>query len=210
MAKARDLAALAGLAGLAYAMRDKNDTSTTDTGDEVDRLKKRGNAEGQAAVNKTNTDVLSAITAPKKVEDTSNYSNEGRNAISASNPASNLRSLPKVQQAKPLGMTGEQNDMLAGANKTPINSIDRSDQLSAVSRASKREAKTKQFAQDTPEELSAQKTDSLAVSSRAARAADARKRMAKQSSYKSGGMTSSASSRADGIATKGKTRGKIC
>jgi hypothetical protein len=202
MAKARDLAALAGLAGLAYAMRGKGDTSTTDTGDEVDRLKKRGNADGQMAVNKTNTDVLSAITAPKKVEDTSNYSNEGRNAISASSPVS--------VRAKPLGMTGGQNDMLAGANKTPINPIDRSDQLSAVSRASKREAKTKQFAQDTPEELSAQKTDSLAVSSRAARAADARRRMAKQSSYKSGGMTSSASSRADGIATKGKTRGKIC
>jgi len=202
MAKARDLAALAGLAGLAYAMRGKGDTSTTDTGDEVDRLKKRGNADGQMAVNKTNTDVLSAITAPKKVEDTSNYSNEGRNAISASSPVS--------VRAKPLGMTGGQNDMLAGANKTPINPIDRSDQLSALSRASKREAKTKQFAQDTPEELSAQKTDSLAVSSRAARAADARRRMAKQSSYKSGGMTSSASSRADGIATKGKTRGKIC
>jgi hypothetical protein len=201
MAKARDIAALAGLAGLAYAMRGKGDTSTTDTGDEVDRLKKRGNAEGQMAVDKTNTDVLSAITAPKKVEDTSNYSNEGRNAISASSPAS--------VRAKPLGMTGEQNDMLAGANKTPINPSVRSDQLRGLSSAVKREAKTKQFAQDTPEELSAQKTDALAVSSRAARAADARRRMAKQSSYKSGGMTSSASSRADGCATKGKTRGKM-
>jgi hypothetical protein len=28
--------------------------------------------------------------------------------------------------------------------------------------------------------------------------------------YKSGGSVSSASSRADGIATKGKTRGKMC
>ena len=39
----------------------------------------------------------------------------------------------------------------------------------------------------------------------------ARKRLAKQGIYKKGGMVkSSASKRADGIATKGKTRGKIC
>ena len=57
----------------------------------------------------------------------------------------------------------------------------------------------------------------MAVASRAARAADAKRRAAKQSAYKkggvtkmaSGGVTSSASRRADGIATKGKTRGKI-
>jgi hypothetical protein len=57
---------------------------------------------------------------------------------------------------------------------------------------------------------SAMKTDALKVASRAAAKADSLRRAAKQSSYKSGGMTSSASSRADGIATKGKTRGKIC
>jgi hypothetical protein len=39
----------------------------------------------------------------------------------------------------------------------------------------------------------------------------ARKRLAKQGIYKKGGMVkSSASKRADGIAVKGKTRGKIC
>jgi hypothetical protein len=57
---------------------------------------------------------------------------------------------------------------------------------------------------------SAQKTDALAVASRAARAADRQRRMAQQSAYKSGGTVSSASKRADGIASKGKTRGKIC
>ena len=59
----------------------------------------------------------------------------------------------------------------------------------------------------------AQKTDALAVASRAARVADAKRRAAKERGYKSGGMVakaSSASSRADGIASKGKTRGKIC
>jgi hypothetical protein len=57
---------------------------------------------------------------------------------------------------------------------------------------------------------SARKTDALAVASRAARAADAKRRAAKASGYKSGGTVSSVSKRADGIATKGKTRGKIC
>jgi hypothetical protein len=57
---------------------------------------------------------------------------------------------------------------------------------------------------------SARKTDALMVASRAARAADAKRRAAKASGYKSGGTVSSVSKRADGIATKGKTRGKIC
>jgi len=57
---------------------------------------------------------------------------------------------------------------------------------------------------------SARKTDALAVASRAARVADAKRRAAKKSTYKSGGTVSSVSKRADGIATKGKTRGKIC
>jgi hypothetical protein len=37
-----------------------------------------------------------------------------------------------------------------------------------------------------------------------------KRREAQDQGMKSGGMTSSSSNRADGIATKGKTRGKIC
>ena len=124
----------------------------------------------------------------------------------------------------------------AGAN-TP--SALRSDQLADVSRAVNREAKTKKAAQgdfsnvtrnykDFPAQVqknydtlnkksgantsSARKTDALMVASRAAKAADAKRRAAKQSSFKSGGMVSkvsSASSRADGIASRGKTRCKM-
>jgi hypothetical protein len=97
----------------------------------------------------------------------------------------------------------------AGAN-TP--SALRSDQLANVSRATKREQKTKQFAQDVPYQESAAKTDAMMVASRAARKADALKKTAKKSSFKSGGMVSkvsSASSRADGIASRGKTRCKM-
>ena len=128
----------------------------------------------------------------------------------------------------------------SGANKS---SALRSDQLADVSRAVNREAKTSKFAQGEFDDIgrnftvnkkpdvkrqevydtldkksgagtsSAQKTDALAVASRAARVADAKRRAAKKRGYKSGGMVakaSSASSRADGIASKGKTRGKIC
>lgn len=123
----------------------------------------------------------------------------------------------------------------SGANTS---SALRSDQLADVSRAVNREAKTSKFAQGkfsdytrtfkNPETQkfnarveeqtgantsSGHKTDALAVASRAARVADAKRRAAKKRGYKSGGMVakaSSASSRADGIASKGKTRGKMC
>jgi len=203
MAKAKTLAALAGLAGLAYAMRGNKDKD--DAGDQksssyapssnMTPMQGVGNATNDAVTNGSAYATRSNMTPMQGVGDATN------------NPIVKPKTITK---AAPLGMTDEQNDMLAGANKTPINPIDRSDQLRGLSSAIKREAKTKRFADDVPYQESAQKTDALAVSSRAARAADARKRMAKQSSYKSGGMTSSASSRADGIATKGKTRGKIC
>jgi hypothetical protein len=99
------------------------------------------------------------------------------------------------------------------ANGADSRSANRGDELANVSRAVKREARTRQFAQDVPYQESAAKTDAMMVASRAARAADAKRRAAKQNSYKSGGMVSKASSaskRADGIASKGKTRGKIC
>ena len=190
MAKARDLAALAGLAGLAYAMRNKGE-SKTDTGDETDRLMSRK----PAPITDTGdeTDRLLARSP------TPDYSNEGRNKP------------PKV--SAPVARTGPIAAEDVIPTKPMASAANRSDQLANVSRAVKREAKTKQFADDVPYQESAQKTDALAVASRAARAADARRRMAQQSSYKSGGMVSkvsSASSRADGIATKGKTRGKIC
>jgi len=162
MAKAKTLAALAGLAGLAYAMRNKdkgmtpeqNDTlananrvsKMSDDSDTLARVN-RNMSPGQSAVDDTNAGVLNAITAPKKVEDTSNYSNEGRSAISVSNPVS--------AKAKPRGMTAKQNDMLATANRNRL-------------------------------------TDEKIGKGR---------RMA------SGGMT--ASSRADGCATKGKTKGRF-
>jgi len=192
MAKARNLAALAGLAGLAYAMRNKDDAGEQKTSSYAPS----SNMTPMQGVGDATNDVV-----------THGSSYTGRN---------NQTPMQGVGDATDDGIRPMAKSKTATTTRTPstpANPSVRSDQLRGLSSAVKREAKTKQFAQDTPEELSAQKTDALAVSSRAARAADARRRMAKQSSYKSGGMVSkgsSASSRADGIATKGKTRGKIC
>ena len=192
MAKARNLAALAGLAGLAYAMRNKDDAGEQKTSSYAPSSKMTP----MQGVGDATNDVV-----------THGSSYTGRN---------NQTPMQGVGDATDDGIRSVAKSKTATTTRTPstpANPSVRSDQLRGLSSAVKREAKTKQFAQDTPEELSAQKTDALAVSSRAARAADARRRMAKQSSYKSGGMVSkgsSASSRADGIATKGKTRGKIC
>lgn len=90
------------------------------------------------------------------------------------------------------------------------------DKLASLSRSTIREAKTKQFAQDVPYQESAAKTDAMMVASRAARQADARKRALNAGTMKkggavkkmaSGGMT--ASKRADGIASRGKTNCKM-
>lgn len=193
MARAKDLAALAGLAGLAYAMRDKS--GKDDAGDQ------------KTSSYTKDTKKVEAKDEPFKATHGSSYTpgNAGTARLGVGNATNDpIVKPPKVVSAKPAAA-----DEPAGLT-TPVSSANRTDQLTNLSRAVKREAKTKQFADDVPYQESAQKTDALAVASRAARAADARRRAAKQSSYKSGGMTSSASSRADGIASRGKTRGKIC
>jgi hypothetical protein len=194
MAKAKTLAALAGLAGLAYAMRNKD---KDDAGDQksssyapssnMTPIKGVGDATNDVATNKSAYATRSNMTPMQGVGDATN------DPLVKPKPAPKPTVAEDVIPTKPLATSAQ-----------------RTDQLANLSRAVKREAKTKQFANDVPYQESAQKTDALMVASRAARAADARRRMAKQSAYKSGGMTSSASSRADGIATKGKTRGKIC
>jgi hypothetical protein len=198
MAKAKTLAALAGLAGLAYAMN------------------KRGNKDDAGDQKSSSYAPPSNMTPMRGVGDATNDAVTNESAYAT---RSNMTPMQGVGDAEnnPLVRPRMQrfniNDMPESVDNTPESPSAKSDQLANLSRAVKREAKTKRFADDVPYQESAQKTDALAVASRAARAADARRRMAKQSSYKSGGMVSkvsSASRRADGIATKGKTRGKIC
>ena len=188
MARAKDLAVLAGLAGLGYMMSKKGGKKEADTG---------GDSNPTRAARPESTETREAPL------DNTNYSNEGRGA------APNMNVKPRSLTPPAAAVTDTAEDT-APATTPMASTANRTDQLTGLSRAVKRESKTKQFAQDVPYQESAQKTDAMAVASRAARAADAKRRAAKQSAYKSGGTVSSASKRADGIATKGKTRGKIC
>lgn len=223
MAKAKDLAALAGLAGLAYAYnKSKGDSSKTDTGDETNRLLARK----PAPVTDAEEEPRRKITDYMKKAPSDN--------AGAVSPAPVIRSAPKVAPAKPAVVADEPAGLTA-----PVSSANRTDQLANLSRAVKREDKTKRAAQgdfkdvtrdasgDSPTAIkakklydtldkkagaatsSAQKTDALKVASRAAAAADRQRKLAKASSYKSGGMASSASKRADGIASRGKTKCKM-
>ena len=225
MARAKDLAALAGLAGLAYAMRNK-DKSNEDAGDQ------------KTSSYTKDTKKVEAKDEPFKATHGSSYTpgNAGTARLGVGNATNDpIVKPPKVVPAKPAAA-----DEPAGLT-TPVSSANRTDQLTNLSRAVKREDKTKNRAKSEFPDMSSRfegnnyttvtnaralneklnreagsgtssgyKTDAMKVASRAAAAADRQRKMAQQSSYKSGGMTSSASSRADGIASRGKTRGKIC
>ena len=165
-------------------------------------------AEAKTILNQTPADKDQQAAKDRKVIDSNKAnSREKRKAYQRNTDAAkvaNLKSNAATKQ-KVLDTLNQR----AGAN-TP--SALRSDQLANVSRATKREQKTKQFAQDVPYQESAAKTDAMMAASRAARKADALKKAAKKSSFKSGGMVSkvsSASRRADGIASRGKTKCKM-
>lgn len=239
MAKAGQLAGLAALGALAYMNRDK-----LGMGDKVDLTQSSGDSNPTRAARPSSTETreeprrqITDYQAKAPLDNTQMYPSgvmggarmadevstapvKPRNTVASTN-------LPPVQPAVSPDTANYGNEgyrskspalmAINQANGADTRSANRGDELAGVSRAVKRESKTKQFAGEVPYQESSQKTDAMAVASRAARAADAKRRAAKQKAYKSGGVTkmasggvtSSASRRADGIATKGKTRGKI-
>ena len=260
MAKnAGKLAGLAALAGAAYMMsRGKDATGPAATAAEKEASDARAKAQKDAVSGNKTVEKSSSAYNPVTSNDTPGQVARNRGVGDATNGMDSPKPAPKpapepkpvvtdTPSAPPVQVNRTMEDATkqkvldtlnqrAGAN-TP--SALRSDQLADVSRAVKREEKTKKAAQgdfsnvtrnykDFPAQVqknydtlnqksgantsSAQKTDALMVASRAAKAADAKRRAAKQSSFKSGGMVSkvsSASSRADGIASRGKTRCKM-
>ena len=116
MAKLKDLAGLAALGMLGYKLsQGKGGTSTTDTGDETSRLAARKPAPVvESIVDRPSQSTISGpqVNPDANLGEPSNpdYSNEGRTPARTSTPAAK----PKT---KPRGMTGAQNDALAGAGK---------------------------------------------------------------------------------------------
>lgn len=248
------LAGLAALAGAAYMM-SKGKGKSDDAGDQKtssytgDTKKVEAKNEPFVATHGSSYTPGNAGTARPGVGDATNGMDSPKPAPKPKPEpkpvVTDTPSTPPVQVNRTMEDPAKQKvldtlNQRAGAN-TP--SALRSDQLADVSRAVKREDKTKKAAQGDFSDVtrtyknrdgtpaaqvqknydtlnkksgantsSAQKTDALMVASRAAKAADAKRRAAKQSSFKSGGMVSkvsSASSRADGIASRGKTRCKM-
>ena len=218
MAKAKNLAILAGLAGLAYANRDKlfggkgkdKDKSessgmTSAQNDElatVNRISKmsddsdtlaRVNREESSGLPKTKSDVVSALTAPKAAPN-DKAPNQGVIPSKSVTPTSKPKPKPKRT-----GMTGAQNTALANANQGMSQASITAAKDEDARLGNIKAARDYNRGRDMEREIL-----NNMITNPPMKKGGMVKKMA------SGGMTSSASSRADGIATKGKTRGKIC
>jgi hypothetical protein len=199
MARAKDIAALAGLAGLAYAMRNKSkpnedagDQKTSSyTGDtkKVEAKDTKDTAETSTADEGYKSNVLKAITAPKAA---SNDKAGNQGVLGGSTPSPK----PKL---KPRGMTGAQNTTLAKANQSSADSRN-------VNYGN--EGNRVVGEKSTPAMLPGSDPFEIFRSGKLHPRTGRPMKSGGAVKMASGGMT--ASRRADGIATKGKTRGKIC
>jgi len=185
MAKARDIAALAGLAGLAYAMRNKDKgESKTDTGDETGRLLARKPAEEE----------------PRR--EISGYMKKAP-ADAESSMQSNMLNALTAPKAAPNDKAPNQG-VLSSKLLTPA--VKPQDKSNIVSKKQMDDYKNK-FGQD--------KTLRDYMNSQRASKNAPIKPISLPDSYKRGGATKmasggmTASSRADGCATKGKTKGRF-
>ena len=188
MAKAKDLIALAGLAGLAYANRDK---LFGGKGKDKEAKGPSATAEEEEA-SKVRMDAQKNAMSGNRVTNESSYTGTTKNDSNA---------------AKNIGYGGgDDSDKNLRLSSTPVTQSVRSGKSAAEAVAPTAVAPTAVAPTSDPRNLEANMT-------RGTRPADPRKleaNMTRGRRMASGGMTSSASSRADGIATKGKTRGKIC
>jgi len=214
MAKAKDLAGLAALAGLAYAMRNKDDSSTTDTGDETNRLASRYTPPGSVVDRPTQSTISgSQVNPDANLGEPSNpdYGNENIR------PVTPTVSTP-VAKAKTSQMTAAQNNQLAKANQTKSKVNPRLDQggrSASLAEIERRIAARDEDARlgnikaakdyNRGREMESQVLNNM-ITNPPMKKGGVVKKMAK------GGMTSTASSaskRADGIASKGKTKCKM-
>lgn len=214
MGRGRDLATMAGLAGLAYAMRNKDEApiGKEDTGPGYKSIETREKSAGDKAVDNTDSSILTALQKPKNIRE------EG---IAAAN---DVRTIPFEKNPTPVRKIQSATNNIA-ASKTP--SADSTTSLSeeGMSRGTRpkdprgMEASMSRGTRRNFGKEESIKTDALRNASRedfkqglksyadyAEDIAASKKKPAKKMA--SGGIT--ASKRADGIASKGKTRGKIC
>ena len=221
MAKARDIAALAGLAGLAYAMRNK-DKSNEDAGDQKtssytkdtkkvaasddrmsneDYIKSRMKKAPADAESSMQSNMLGAITAPKAAP---NYTAPSQGVLPSKSPTST----PKPK-SKRTGMTGSQNTALANAGKQ-AKMASESDALAKVNTTAAKDEDARlgniKAAKDynRGQGMEREVLNNMITNPPMKKGGMVKKAVKKMAS---GGMT--ASRRADGIASRGKTKCKM-
>ena len=195
MAKARDIAALAGLAGLAFANREKLFGSKDKSSGMVEEKPRRQITDymKKAPVDEKSSvqsDVLKTITTPKA-------------APIAAEPAAPATKPEAAPVAKPVAK--------------PVSAPVAAPVAKPVVSGQKKNIVSKKQLEDYKNKFGQDKTLTDYMNSQRASANKPIKPVSLPASYRhggaikgmaSGGMT--ASRRGDGIATKGKTRGKIC
>jgi hypothetical protein len=209
MAKAKDLAALAGLAGLAYAYNKSKDKGTTDSNPtRAARPESTETREDKVADEGYKNDVLKTITQ-KREGSNDQAGNQGvlppkslTPEVKPKKPASKLETFTtrKDPREAEAGMSrGTRTTSVAGAGRGVVNppSV-----TPATSTASSSEDGMENYKPRRPAVVSSSEDGMKNYKPRRPVPP------LRPTGMKKGGMT--ASSRADGIATKGKTRGKIC
>ena len=222
MASGKDLTRLATLAGMAYIANKMGDKDKGDSGSmraaRPESTETRAAPEAPTADESTKSDVLKAITAKRKAP---NDQADSEGVISTPTPAKPKRVIDNTTASKyPGGVTPSPAEMRESLTKKAAQAdfpnMQRTFTIGDepdVEKQKRYDAITEKSGAITP---SALKTDAMKVASRAAAAADRQRRMARTGGMKkggsvkkmaSGGMT--ASKRADGIASRGKTKCKM-
>lgn len=227
MAKAKNLAILAGLAGLAYANRDKlfggkgkdKDKSessgmTPAQNDElatVNRISKmsddsdtlaRVNREESSGLPKTKSDVVSALTAPKAAPN-DKAPNQG-----VVPPKSSGKSAAKAVAPTPSDRRTSESGMSRGTRPAVAKNPDYSNEGRSSTAPTSTPVATTTKISDVPKSTANKFEHEMPISRFFKNVREAGNRGNPDVKMASGGMT--ASRRGDGIASRGKTRGKIC
>ena len=225
MAKARDIAALAGLAGLAYANRDKlfggKKTYNEDAGDQktssytgdtkkVEAKDTKDTAEASTADEGYKSNVLKALATPKAA---SNDKAGNQGVLPPKSLTPEVKPKPKSKVASGAEASNK-TDAMRNASRKPVAKNPNYSNEGRSSTAPAPTTATQGPARNVLEEAKENVRRSNAARSSMAEANRPKMevgRLPKQgpglSNFKSGG---SVSSRADGIAQRGKTRGKMC
>ena len=232
MAKAKTLAALAGLAGLAYAMRNKGDKddagdqkTSSYTGDtkkvaasddrmsNEDYIKSRMQKAPEAEKGSTQSDVLKALTTTKEAPN-DKAGNQGVIPPKSSGKSAVAKQAPSDPRNLEAGMSRGTRTVSPSASTTSSskegmkNYVPRRTSAAPATSSTSTPVATTTKISDVPKSTANKFEHEMPISRFFKNVREAGNRGNPDVKMASGGMT--ASRRGDGIAQRGKTRGKMC